>query len=80
MKGWLSWIDFNKGTEFYSSIIDFIFDLVSGRDGSKAGRWFRDLESKDGHEPGNSFADKPSPTGLAKHSDKQGVLPIKVIK
>jgi hypothetical protein len=46
MKRWLRWIDFNKGTEFWSSLVDSMFDVLS-----KVGRWFRNLESKDGQEP-----------------------------
>jgi hypothetical protein len=46
MKRWLIWLDFNQGTEFTSSLVDSMFDVLN-----KVGRWFRNLESKDGQEP-----------------------------
>jgi len=54
MKRWLKWIDFNEGTEFWSSLVDSMFDALS-----KVGLWFRNLESKDG---GETKSNSPPPT------------------
>jgi len=62
MKRWLKWIDFNEGTEFWSSLVDSMFDALS-----KVGRCFRNLESKDGQEP-KSPSDQKKP----KVSDSHG--------
>ncbi len=59
MKRWLSWLDPNRGTELWCSIVDAFFDILTGTGETKFGRWFYNLESKDGQEPKTSGVQKP---------------------